>query len=68
MHASTTLRTGQRAPYALLIAAVATFLIMLLGLVASSPARADGPGEDHRVEASMGDDWLSQVACRDIAI
>lgn len=28
--------------------------------------RADGTGEDHGVEASMGDDWPSQVARRDI--
>jgi hypothetical protein len=64
MHASTTLRTGQRAPYALLIAAVATFLIMLLSLVASSPARADGPGEGTPWVVTLGDSYISGEAGR----
>ena len=37
-----------------------------LSLVVNSPERADATGEDHRVEASMDNDWPSQVACRDI--
>jgi hypothetical protein len=37
-----------------------------LSLVVNSPERADAPGEDRRVEASMDDDWPSQVARRDI--
>lgn len=37
-----------------------------LSLVVISPERADATGEDRRVEASMDDDWPSQVASRDI--
>jgi hypothetical protein len=37
-----------------------------LSLAVNSPERADAPGEDRRVEASMGDDWPSEVARRDI--
>lgn len=37
-----------------------------LSLAVDSPERADAPGEDRRVEASMDDDRQSQVALRDI--
>ena len=37
-----------------------------LSLVVNAPERADAPDKDHRVEASMGDQWQSQVALRDI--
>jgi hypothetical protein len=64
MYASTTLSLERRAPYALLIAAAATFLIMLVGLVASSPARADGPGEGTPWVVTLGDSYISGEAGR----
>jgi hypothetical protein len=64
MYASTTLSLERRAPYALLIAAVATFLIMLVGLTASSPARADGPGEGTPWVVTLGDSYISGEAGR----
>jgi hypothetical protein len=64
MYASTTLCNGRRAPYALLIAALVTFLIMLLGLTASSPARADGPGEGTPWVVTLGDSYISGEAGR----
>jgi hypothetical protein len=32
-----------------------------LSLVVNAPERADAPDKEHRVEASMGDQWQSQV-------
>jgi hypothetical protein len=64
MYASTTLCFGRRVPYALLAVAVATFLIMLLGLGVSSPARADGPGEGTPWVVTLGDSYISGEAGR----
>ncbi len=58
MHASTTLN-GRRAPYTLLVLAVTAFLITLLGLGASAPARADGPGEGTPWVVTLGDSYIS---------
>ncbi len=64
MCASTTLSLERRAPYAFVIVAVATFLIMLVGLTASSPARADGPGEGTPWVVTLGDSYISGEAGR----
>jgi hypothetical protein len=64
MHASTTLTTAQRAPHALLVAAVAAFLITLVGLGASQTARADGPGEGTPWVVTLGDSYISGEAGR----
>jgi hypothetical protein len=64
MRASTTLSREQRAPYALLVAAAATFLLALVGLTASSPARADGPGEGAPWVVTLGDSYISGEAGR----
>jgi hypothetical protein len=64
MHASTTLSIGWRASLALLAAAVSTFLLMLLGLGASTPARADGPGEGTPWVVTLGDSYISGEAGR----
>jgi hypothetical protein len=64
MYVSTTLCTGRRAPYALLVAAVAMFLIMLLGQIATPSARADGPGEGTPWVVTLGDSYISGEAGR----
>jgi hypothetical protein len=64
MYASTTLCLKRRAPYALSVAAVTTFLIMLLGLAVGSPARADGPGEGTPWVVTLGDSYISGEAGR----
>jgi hypothetical protein len=64
MYISTTLRSDRRAPYALLATAVATFLVMLLGLTATPSARADGPGEGTPWVVTLGDSYISGEAGR----
>lgn len=64
MHASTTLIAGRRAPCALLAAAIATFLVMLVGLGVSPPARAEGPGEGTPWVVTLGDSYISGEAGR----
>jgi hypothetical protein len=64
MQATTTLSRGRRAPYVLLAAAVIALAIMLLGLAASSPARADGPGEGTPWVVTLGDSYISGEAGR----
>jgi hypothetical protein len=48
----------------MLLAAVATFLITLLGLAAGSPARADGPGVGTPWVVTLGDSYISGEAGR----
>src|ERR1700684_186272 len=64
MYAPTTLCSGRRATYALLIAAVATFLMMLLNMSTSPSARADGPGEGTPWVVTLGDSYISGEAGR----
>jgi hypothetical protein len=64
MHAPTTLCIDRRASYALLAAAVATFLVMLLSLSTSPTARADGPGEGTPWVVTLGDSYISGEAGR----
>ena len=64
MYASTNLSLERRAPHVLLLATVTTFLIMLLGLLAGSPARADGPGEGTPWVVTLGDSYISGEAGR----
>jgi hypothetical protein len=64
MYVSTTLCLKRWGPFALLITAVATFLIMLLGLTASPSARADGPGEGTPWVVTLGDSYISGEAGR----
>lgn len=64
MYASTNLSLERRAPHVLLVAAIATFVAMMLGLAAGSPARADGPGEGTPWVVTLGDSYISGEAGR----
>jgi hypothetical protein len=64
MHASTTLGFKRPAPHALLVAALATFLVALAGLTTSTTARADGPGEGTPWVVTLGDSYISGEAGR----
>jgi hypothetical protein len=65
MGTSTNLRVGRGAPYTLLLAAAITALaILLAGLSAPAPARAEGPGEGTPWAVSLGDSYISGEAGR----
>lgn len=65
MNPSSLARTGPRAPYAALIAAVALLLSLVYLLGALVPAaHAEGPGEGSPWVASLGDSYISGEAGR----
>lgn len=65
MGISTNLRVGRGAHYTLLLAAAITALaILLVGLSAPAPARAEGPGEGTPWVVSLGDSYISGEAGR----
>jgi hypothetical protein len=65
MGTSINLRVGRGAPYTLLFAAAITALaILLVGLSAPAPARAEGPGEGAPWVVSLGDSYISGEAGR----
>ncbi|MGA9876575.1 MAG: hypothetical protein WBQ21_12280 [Solirubrobacteraceae bacterium] len=65
MGISTTLRGDRRGTYLLLgAAAVTAFAILLIGLTAPAPARAEGPGEGTPWVVSLGDSYISGEAGR----
>jgi hypothetical protein len=65
MGISTTHAGGWRAPYALaILAAILASALTLLGLVATTPAHAEGPGEGTPWVVSLGDSYISGEAGR----